>query len=316
MPGKNPTPLWLAYIGLTLTPLFWAGNAVVARSVVETIPPLSLSFWRWVLALIILLPLGLPKVRQQWPVVVAHWRSMLALAAFSVGAFNTLLYLSAQTTTALNITLVNSTIPVMVALLAWLILGDRVRPLQVMGIGLAIVGVLVVVGRGEWQTFTQLAFQPGDLIMVAAVFCWGLFSVLLRRQAVPLPPIAFLTVQVALGVLVILPFYLVDLTWFSGGFELTPTVVPPLLYVAVFPGILAYAFWNHGVYRVGPARSAMFMYLNPVFAALLAGVFLGERLSVFHLAGGLLILLGLIMTTRQSLRSQRLPAGHHHSHRP
>ncbi|WP_166266934.1 DMT family transporter [Marinobacter caseinilyticus] len=307
MPDKTTRPLWLAYLGLTLTPLFWAGNAVVARGVVDSIPPLSLSFWRWVLALAILLPIGAPQVRRQWPLVRQRWRSMLALATFSVGAFNTLLYLSAQTTTALNITLVNSTIPVMVALLAWLILGDRMRPVQLIGIGLAIAGVLVVVGRGDWRTFTALNFQPGDLIMVAAVASWGLFSVLLRRQAVPLTPIAFLTVQVALGALVILPFYLLDLLFFSGGFDLTPSVAPTLLFVAIFPGLLAYAFWNHGVHWVGPARAAMFMYLNPVFAALLAGLFLNERLSVFHLIGGLLILFGLLLTTRQP-RPVRPPA--------
>jgi len=308
VPGNKPQPLWLAYLGLTLTPLFWAGNAVVARSVVDTIPPLSLSFWRWVIALAILLPFGLPAVRRQWPIIVDRWPSMLALAAFSVGAFNTLLYLSAQTTTALNITLVNSTIPIMVALMAWLILGDRMRPLQITGIGLAIAGVLVVVGRGNWQTFTQLSFQPGDLIMVAAVFCWGLFSVLLRRQAVPLEPIAFLTTQVALGVLVILPFYLTDLLLISGGFEPSLEIAPTLLYVAIFPGILAYAFWNNGVHRVGPAKAAMFMYLNPVFAAVLAGLFLGERLSIFHLAGAVLILLGLLLTTRPP-RDASAPTG-------
>ncbi len=299
MPQTSGRKLGLAYTGLVLTPLFWAGNAVIARSVVDTIPPLSLSFWRWCLALLILLPVGLPKVRQQWPIVIQRWPSMLALAAFSVGAFNTLLYLSAKTTTALNITLVNSTIPVMVALLAWILLRDRVRPFQAIGIALALLGMLVVVSRGELAVFTRLAFQPGDLIMVAAVFCWGLFSVLLRRQSVPLHPLAFLTVQIALGVLVILPFYLLDLLFISGGFELAPDKLPPLLYVAVFPGLLAYAFWNHGVNTIGPSKAAMFMYLNPVFAAVLAGLFLGERLSVFHFIGGLLILLGLLLTTRE-----------------
>ena len=310
MNGKTPRTLWLAYVGLVLTPLFWAGNAVVARSVVADIPPLSLSFWRWVIAFVLLLPVGLPRVRRQWSVVRARWGSLLALAAFSVGAFNTLLYLSAQTTTALNITLVNSTIPVMVALLAWLMLGDRVRPLQAMGISLALLGMLVIVGRGSWTTFARLEFQAGDLIMVAAVFSWGLFSVLLRRQAVPLDPIAFLTVQVGLGVLVILPFYLLDLTMFSGGFALRPGVVPPLLYVAIFPGILAYAFWNHGVHTVGPSRAAMFMYLNPVFAAVLAGLFLGERLTLFHLVGGVLIFFGLLLTTRQPPVRASVPTAH------
>ncbi|MBS3803792.1 MAG: DMT family transporter [Oleiphilaceae bacterium] len=308
MSGNNTSrAIWLAYAGLVLTPLFWAGNAVLARGVVDTVPPVSLSFWRWCLALAILLPFGLPGVRRQWSTIWRHKGSMLALAAFSVGAFNTLLYLSAVTTTALNITLVNATNPIMVALLALLILGDRVRPLQVAGIGIALVGMLIVVTRGSLQSLTAMAFQPGDLLMVVAVFSWGLFSVLLRRQAVPLAPVTFLTVQVALGVLVILPFYLIDLLFFSGGFEMTTNLVPAFLYVAIFPGILAYAFWNNGVRQLGPPKAAVFMYLTPVYGALLAGFFLGERLSLFHLVGGVLILVGLIMTTRSG-RSPRIPA--------
>lgn len=298
VPETRSRSLLLAYIGLTLTPLFWAGNAVVGRGVVDTIPPLSLSFWRWVLALLILLPVGLPRVRQQWPLVQQHWRALVLLAALSVSAFNSLLYLAAQTTTALNISLVNATIPVMVALLAWAILGERIRREQALGIVLAMTGILAIVSHGDLQRFTALSFQPGDLIMVTAVMSWGLFSVLLRRQAVPMEPIAFLTVQIALGILVLLPFYLLDLLFFSGGFVLQPSVAAPLIYVAIFPGILAYAFWNNGVLRVGPSRAAMFMYLTPMFGAILAGVFLGERLSAFHLVGAVLIFLGLVLTTR------------------
>lgn len=294
---QSDSPLWRAYAGLTLTALFWAGNAVVARGVVGDIPPLALSFYRWALALLLLLPFGLPRVLRQWSVVRQRWRSMLALAAFSVGAFNTLLYLSAQTTTAVNITLINSTIPVVVALLSWIILGDRIRPAQALGIILALAGMLIIVAKGRWQTLAHMEFRPGDLIMVAAVSCWGLFSVLLRRQAVALDPLAFLTVQVALGLLVILPFYLLNLAM-EGGFTMRWGLAPPFIYVAIFPGLLAYAFWNAGVHRVGPSRAAIFMYLNPVFAAVLAWLFLGEHLAAFHLVGGLLILMGLYMTTR------------------
>lgn len=288
---------WTAYAGLTLTALFWAGNAVVARGVVGEIPPLALSFWRWALALVIVLPVGLPRVLRQRTVVRERWRSLALLAALSVGAFNTLLYLSAQTTTAVNIALFNSTMPVMVALFAWLMLADRVRPAQALGIALALLGMLVIVGRGSWHTFARFAFQPGDLIMVAAISCWSLFSVLLRRQAVPLDPIAFLTMQIGFGVLVILPFYVLDLL-VTGGFAMHLRLIPPFVYVAIFPGILAYAFWNHGIHRVGPSRAAMFIYLSPIFAAVLARVFLGERLHGFHYAGGGLILVGLYLATR------------------
>lgn len=295
---KPSSPLWLAYIGLVLTPLFWAGNAVVAKGVVGEIPPMSMSFWRWIIALTLLLPFGLPGVIRQRQVIRQHWLSILALATFSVGAFNSLLYLATLTTTATNIALINATIPIMVALLAWLILGDRTSPLQAIGIALAIVGIGTVVAKGKLATLTGLEAQAGDLIMVLAVSSWGLFSVLLRRQAVPLPPLTFLTLQIAFGAAVILPFYLVDLLFISGGFELNRSTALPLLYVAIFPGILAYACWNHGVHRIGPSRAAIFMYLTPVFASVLAGIFLNERLGSFHIIGGLLILAGLILATR------------------
>jgi len=168
---------------------------------------------------------------------------------------------------------------------------------QAAGISLALAGMIAVVARGRWQTLAQLDFQPGDLIMVAAICCWALFSVLLRRQNVPLDPIAFLTAQIALGLPVILPFYLLELA-LTGGFDLRADLVWPFLYVGLFPGVLAYAFWNNGVRRVGPPRAAMFIYLTPVFAAGLASVFLGERLRPFHAAGGLLILAGLWLATR------------------
>jgi len=297
-PGAPSSPIWLAYLGLVLTPLFWAGNAVVAKSMVSEIPPMSMSFWRWIIALAILLPFGLPGVVRQRQVIRKHWKSMLALATFSVGAFNSLLYLATLTTSATNIALINATIPIMVALLAWLILGDRTRPIQAIGIALAIVGIATVVAKGDLSTLTQLKAQAGDLIMVLAVSSWGLFSVLLRRQAVPLPALTFLTVQIAFGAAVIFPFYLADLLFISGGFDLNRSTALPMMYVAIFPGILAYACWNHGVHRIGPSKAAIFMYLTPVFASVLAGIFLGERLGDFHIVGGLLILAGLALASR------------------
>lgn len=297
-PDASSSALRLAYLGLVLTPLFWAGNAVVARGVVGQLPPLSMSFWRWVLALVIILPVGLPAAWRQRQVVRVHWPAILVLATFSVGAFNSLLYFAAVTTTATNIALINTTIPIMVALLSWLLLGDRTRPIQALGISLAVLGILVVIARGKVATLIELQAQPGDLLMVLAVFSWGLFSVLLRRHVVPLTPLAFLTVQIAFGSLVILPFYLVDLWFFSGGFEITTSNLAPLLYFAIFPGLLAYGFWNHAIHVVGPTQSAIFMYLTPVFAAALAVAFLDETLGSSHLTGGLLILAGLYFATR------------------
>ncbi|MBJ6136431.1 DMT family transporter [Marinobacter litoralis] len=300
--GIAPRTPGLAYIGLVLTPLFWAGNAVIARGTVDSIPPLSMSFWRWVIALCILLPFGLPGVWRHRHVIRQHLGSMLALATFSVAAFNSLLYYAALTTTATNIALINSTIPIFVALLAWILLGDKTRPLQALGIGLAILGIVTVVAQGDLSILLNLQAQPGDLIMVAAVASWGLFSVLLRRQAVPLPPLTFLTTQILLGSGVLFPFYLADVVFFSGGFSWSGDTALPLLYFAIFPGILAYGFWNYGVQQIGPAKAAIFMYLVPVFASILASVFLDEALGAPHLIGGALILSGLLLATRVGRR--------------
>ena len=296
----------LAYLGLAMTALFWAGNAVVARGTSGDIPPLALAFWRWAIALVVIAPFGFPRVWREWSTIRRHFPQIVSLAVFSVGLFNTLLYLAAQSTGAVNIALMNSTIPIAVALLVWLVLREPVSPRQAGGIGLALIGMLVIIAKGSLNTLVSFSFNAGDLIMVGAVMSWGLYSVLLRRHNVPLHPITLLTVLIALGLPIILPFYLTEL-YLSGGFALSARLIPPFLYVGVFPSVLAYLFWNHGVAVIGPARSAMFIYLTPVFATGLALIFLDERLHLFHAAGAVLILAGLFLATRPSLRRAPVP---------
>lgn len=234
---------------------------------------------------------------RQWAVIRARWPALLALAGLSVGAFNTLLYLAAQSTGAINITLVNATIPIVVAVFAWLLLGERVSRIQAFGIAAALAGMLTIVARGDPGVLLAIEINAGDGIMVAAVLVWGGYSVLLRRAAPALPPVALLTVLVAMGLPVILPFYLWELAA-TGGFRLRAELLPVFLYVGVFPSVLAYLFWNHGVQSIGPTRSAVFIYLLPVFAAVMAVAFLGETLHAYHGVGGLLILVGLYMASR------------------
>lgn len=289
--------LLLAYAGLVLTNLFWAGNAVVARGVAGEIPPFALAFWRWTGALLILLPLGLPHLHRGRAVIRRHWRALLGLGALSVAGFNTLLYLAAQTTTATNIGLVNSTIPLAVALAAWLLLRQRPTPRQLVGLAIAAAGVAVIVARGDWLVLRTLAIHPGDLWMIAAVVVWGLYSVLLRLWPVPLHPLGFLTATVTVGACLLLPLYLWELAS-VGGFGFGAGHLPVFGYLALFPSVLAFLFWNHGVAVAGPRTASLFIYLLPVFAAVLASLFLGEQLHVYHAAGGLLIVAGLYQASR------------------
>ncbi|HEX5515082.1 MAG TPA: DMT family transporter [Gammaproteobacteria bacterium] len=288
--------LGLAYLGLAFASLFWAGNAVVARGTVGMIPPLAMSFWRWVIALLVLLPFALPHLRREWRVAVIHWPQLLALAVLSVGTYNTLLYLAAQSTTAVNITLISATMPVVIALTARLLLGQRLEGLQWGGIALALCGVAIIVLLGTSNAVAG-GINRGDLIIMIAVLVWGLYSVLLRWRPLPLHPLTVLLLLVALGLPVIFPFYLWEL---AAGSELhlTAQTVPALLYVGVFPSLLAYLFWNHGVSIAGPNRAGMFIYLIPMFTVLMAGALLGEKLYERHALGAGLILLGLYLSTR------------------
>lgn len=285
----------LAYAGLTAAALFWAGNAVVARGTVGIIPPLAMSFWRWVIALLILLPFAWPHLRREWRVAVSRWQHLLGLAILSVASYNTLLYLAAQTTTAVNITLISATMPVIIALMARLLLGSRLQWLQWAGILLALSGVAIIVLLGTSPSAAVI--NRGDLIIIAAVLSWGLYSVLLRWRPLPLHQLTVLLALIILGLPFILPFYLWELST-QGGITLSSEALLNLFYIGLFPSVLAYLFWNYGVSSVGPSRAGMFIYLVPIFTAAVAWFVLGERLYGRHALGAVLILAGLYFSTR------------------
>ncbi|WP_421621698.1 DMT family transporter [Alkalilimnicola ehrlichii] len=291
-------PVVLAVLGLVATTLFWGGNAVVARATSEWFPPFTLSFLRWVLALLIILPFAWGQIRAYRNTIRRHWRILWVLAALSVGLFNTLLYLAAQFTTATNITLVNSTMPVVIGLMALLFFGQRPRSHELLGIVLAFLGVLAIVSQGDREVLLNLELNPGDLVMLLAVCCWGLYSLLLKRYGPDIPAVPMLAVMVAMGIPVIVPFLVWELIMVGPVQGTVMEMLPPLIYVGIFPSLLAYLFWNNGVHVLGPARTALFIYLVPVFGSALAILFLGERLEPYHGVGAAAILAGLYVATR------------------
>lgn len=285
------------YVLMALPPLFWAGNAVVGRAVVGDLPPIALAFWRWCLALLILLPMGGPGLIGQRAVIRRHWRVLLALSVTSVTAYNTLLYLALQSTTAINATLVGSTIPIAILALSWVWLGSRTTLQQALGVAVSLVGVLAVIARGDVAALLALRLHAGDLWMLAATLSWAVYSVLLRRYPVPLSPFALLTLQVAVGLLVLAPLYGLELAT-GRTMAVTPAALAAIAYVGVFASVAAYYFWNFGVARLGPGIAGQYAYLIPVFTAILATLFLGEQFRWFHAAGLVLIFGGIWVATR------------------
>jgi drug/metabolite transporter (DMT)-like permease len=283
---------------LLLPPLVWAGNAVVGRALVGHFPPLALSFWRWAFAFALLLPFAARAIVAHRQTLRAHWRMLVVVSFLGVGCYNSLQYVALQTSGAVNATLIGASGPVAGLLIGAAFFGVGVRHRQWLGAALSIAGVLWVIARGDLANLQQLRFALGDLIMLVATVLWSVYTWLLRRHRPPLPMTVFLTVQIGLGALMILPVYLAEYALTRQVPEATATNFAALVYVVLLPSIAAYYCWDRGVARAGAVLPMYFVNLTPVFTALLATFFLAEPIGLYHVVGGALILLGIHLAKR------------------
>jgi drug/metabolite transporter (DMT)-like permease len=287
---------------LAVAPLLWAGNAVVGRLVTELVPPITLNFLRWALAFLILLPLAAPVLRPGsalWP----HSRRFAVLGLLGVGCYNALQYLALKTSAPLNVTLVAASVPVWMLGVGALFFRQRVSARQIAGAILSIAGVLVVLGRGNWELLAQVRLVPGDFYVLLATAAWAVYSWLLIRPGDP-PEIrgdwaAFLMAQLVFGV-----------GWsalFAGGEWALEDVhiqwgwplAAALAYVAIGPAVVAYRCWGLGVQRAGPTIAAFFSNLTPLFAAVMSAAFLGELPHAYHAVAFALIVGGIVVSSRR-----------------
>jgi len=297
--GTDAPPV--AWLLLTLAPLFWAGNAVVARYVHAQIPPASLNFFRWLVALIILLPLSLPGLLRQRFAILRNWKLIALLGTFGVVLFQTLMYTALQSTGAINVILMQAMIPAVVVVLSRWLLAERVSRAQVAGVALSFFGVVVLVARGDPAVLLSLQINAGDLWMLAAVPCWALYTVLVKRVPPGLGGTPLLTATVMFAMLLLFPLFAIERAGGARG-SLSPETLAAVLYVGLFPSVVAFTCWNRGIALVGPNRAGLFMHLLPVFGAGLAVLFLGESLHLFHVAGAALILGGIGVTNAKWAR--------------
>ncbi|TAK91241.1 MAG: DMT family transporter [Burkholderiaceae bacterium] len=282
---------------LLIPPLMWAAGTVVGRVAVGTFPPLAFSFWRWVVALIFVLPFTGRALWQQRTVIVQHWRPLLVLGASGVGGYNSFQYLALTTSPVVNVVLIGAAFPLMMLPVAIIFLRERIGALGLLGMALALAGVLLVLSHGDLQRLLTLEFARGDLIMLAANASWAVYTLVLRKYPLPLPGLQSLTLQIAIGIPVILPFYLWEYAG-QGGFSPHASDIAALLFVAVCPSLIAYYFWDKGVQAIGAARAGVFVNLIPVFAALMAILFLDERFNWYHGVALAAMLVGVWLVNR------------------
>ncbi len=284
------------YLLTAVAPLCWGGNIVLARGMADIIPPVSFAFWRWTIAFVILLPFTWRTARQDWSQVVKSWKIMSILSILGISVFNTMLYTAVHTTTAINGAMIQTTMPAVIILATLVMFKEKVTRLQILGVAICIIGAFIVILRGRWNTLLGMSFTPGDILMMGAVIVYALYSALLRQRPA-IHPLSFLIYTFGLGVIFLLPAYIWELAG-SATMTLTLQVVLSILYVALFPSIVAYFCWNRGVEVIGANRAGLFINLIPVFASILAILFLGETLQAFHIIGMALILGGMILFNR------------------
>lgn len=299
MIGGTPQKASTAYVLLTLTALFWAGNWVIARGMQGYMSPVAMAFWRWTGAFLILLPFVARPIAVEWPAIRRSWKILVLLGVLAVALFNTLTYTGLRYTTATSAVLLNSVIPILIIAINFAFLGERVGPRQAAGVLISLAGVAAIVARGDVQTLIHLRLNPGDVWVLAAMVGWAVYTVCLRWRPRELSSMAFTGTLIVIGVATLLPIFAWD---YSGGArtEWNVRTFAAVAYFAVFPSVLAYFFWNAAVARVGGDRAGTFLHLMPLFGSVLSWIFLGEALAWYHYAGAALIFLGLFVATAKS----------------
>ena len=299
--SATPQPLRLApraaYALLVMTMAMWGSGLVVARAVHELTTPLALTFWRWLTALVILLPFVYRQLPAAWPEVRAHWRS-LALLTLLMVIGTTLSVGAVDFTTATNATLINATQPAVTAVAAWLVVRDGLSWRQGTGILLAFSGILVMVFEAKLGSLLALRVNVGDLLMLGAVIGWAFYAVQVQRASFELAGVVLLFSIAVCATLALLPAYLVE-CWRGHGTGFDPHALAAVLYLGAGSTVLAVYLWNLCIRAVGANRAAIFINLMPVFGVALALLLLGERLALYHVVGAALVFGGIVLGTRR-----------------
>ncbi len=287
--------LWAnPYLLLTITCLLWAGNAIASRLAVGHIPPITLTSLRWVCVCAVMPFLLRKELKEHWPALKANAGLIIAMGIFGYTAFNALMYLAAYSTTAINMGILQGSIPVFVLLGAWAVFGTRIGAMQALGVVVTLIGVAMVASRGDWAVLRTLTFAKGDIAMMAACLFYASYTVALRKRP-PMPGLVFFTAMACVACIVSLPLMATE--WAVGqGYWPTLQGWAILAYVAIGPSLLSQLFFMRGVELIGPGRAGVFVNLVPVFSAVLGVLLLSEPFAWYH--GVALVLGGIFIAER------------------
>jgi drug/metabolite transporter (DMT)-like permease len=288
----------LARILLFVTPALWSANYIVARSAPGVIEPHALAFMRWSIAFVIMLPFAWSELRDRWPQWRDEWQDLLLLGALGMWICGAFVYIGARTTPAVNIALIYASSPVMIAAASALWFHDRLKPMQWLGAGLALTGMLLIIAKADWTSFLHLSFTVGDWWIIAAVLSWTAYSLLLKNRKTSLGVFSRSTAITMGGILVLIPFTWIETQMSGLSHQLTGKALWLSVLAAVLPGVGAYQAYAFMQKELGAAKTGLVLYLGPLYAALTGWLFLAEQPRFYHLLGAALILPGVYLASR------------------
>jgi drug/metabolite transporter (DMT)-like permease len=291
---------YLPYLLLTLTNLFFSFNLIIGKVVTEVIPPITLTFLRWLGCLIILLPFCWREVKTNYRIFLAKWPLILILGAIGYSLTSILAYESVRYSTAINVSFINAFMPIMVAITAYIMYNEPVTRLQSVGFVLSLAGVIWIIFHGDWTHVMKFKINIGDLFMILNVSTWPIFPSLYKHRASDLPRLATLAVMIIAGLFVTIPPLIVENLTNHGLWlhQIRWIHLLGLLGLCIFPSLLANHFQNTALKYVSTNKVGIFQSLIPVFTSIIAVLFLGENFYIYHLLGGLLILSGVFLVVK------------------
>lgn len=295
------SPVWLGALFALAATVVWSFNFIAARGLVDSAPPCTLAFGRWLTAFCAVMPFALPGLIREWRHFVSHWFYYLAISLIGIAFFNTAIYRGAHTVPALNMTLIATTSPLFTLILARIFLGEGISRLRLLGISLAFCGVVLLVCRGDISVLASLSFHEGDLLILAASLSFSIYTLLVRKKPEGCGILSYLAVTFGLGMIMLLPAVI----WENAQgqtMQFTSGVIAGLLYMGLGASLFSFWCWARAISLIGPGRSAVIYYSLPLFTGIEAVIFLGEPVLWVHFASGALILGGLLLATGEVKR--------------
>jgi len=285
---------------LFLATLFWAGNFVIGKiAFLDSVPPFSLTFFRWLLVWIILIPFTYKELFKLKKIILKNVLLLFFLGLTSVGLFNSFIYNALNHTQVINASLFNAVIPAAIILFCFLLKLDKTNKFQLLGLLITIFGILSIITKLDLNVLLTLSFNKGDLLMIGAVITWGLYSAFLKKRKFKVSLLTFVHILCTFGLITLIPQFLYE---FLQGQRIivNSNFIYSILYLAIFPSIGSYYCWAGAVSIIGANRSGIFLSLIPVFSAIMAILFFNEKFEYYHFIGSILTLFGLFLSSKKN----------------